>query len=501
MTEEREQPSENGDSLRTISEGASLFFVGKVVSNGLGFLFNLILTQTLGAALFGIYTYANSIAGFLIVFARFGTGKSLMRFIPSYDGDVRGQNSVTALAYLTALCGSITIGAALFLGAPIVSKYTLNEPLLVDVLQILAIVLPFNTITNLTNSVFRALEKLEYQVLISNITEPLLRIISVSIAFVLGYSLIGAVAALAVGAVLTFCAAISFLYTKTELRPTRYKSDVDVREFYNFSLPLTLKDLGQKLYTRVDILMVGFFLTGSAVGIYRVSILVATLLTLPLAGVNQLFPPIVSGLYTEGKVEELEATYQIVTRWVFTLVLPAALALISYSSQVLRIFGPEFSEGAVILSLFTVAQLTNCAVGPSGFLLMMTDHQYLNLANQWVLGILNVVLNYTLILEYGFIGAAAATAGTLTFINLVRVLEVWHTEQMLPYSHKYWKPLLAGGCSILIMVGWRILLDGYTLLVVGSATGMIAFVGILVVSGIEKEDREFYVSNIRPRFK
>ncbi len=501
MTGFRNNDAESEDSLWTISKGASLFFVGKLTANGLGFLFNLILTQTLGAALYGIYTYANTITGFLIVFARLGTGKSLLRYIPSYDDDPLGRNSVTGLAYLTALLASVLIGVGIFYAAPIVSEYTLNDPLLVDVLRILALVLPFNTMINLTNAVFRALEKLEYQILVSNVIEPLVRIIGVSAAFALGYSLIGAVSAVAVGAILTFCTAVSFLVARTDIRPTGDRSRVNVSQFYNFSLPLTLKDLGQKLYTRVDILMVGFFLTGSAVGIYRISILVATLLTLPLAGVNQLFPPIASGLYSDDKMAELEATYRIVTRWVFTLVLPAALTLIIYGSELLRIFGSEFSGGAAVLSLFAVAQLTNCAVGPSGYLLMMTDHQYLNMANQWILGLLNVVLNYAFILEYGFIGAAAATAGTLAFINVVRVVEVGYTEGIIPYSRKYWKPLVAGGGSILVMAGWKFLLTGYTVLIVGTATGLFAFAGALVLFGLEDEDRRFFAENLKPRLE
>ena len=308
-------------------------------------------------------------------------------------------------------------------------------------------------------------------------------------------------AALAIGGVLTFGIAISILYSRTDIRPTGERSRGSVSEFYNFSLPLTLKDLGQKLYTRVDILMVGFFLSGAAVGVYRVSILLTTFLTLPLSGINQLFPPIASGLYSDNKVEELESIYQTVTRWTLTVVIPAALVLIVYSSEVLRIFGEDFTGGGFVLLFFGIAQLTNCAVGPSGLLLMMTNHQYLNLVNQWVLGVGNVILNYVLILEFGFIGIAVATAGTLTIINIVRVIEVWYVEGMTPYSKKYWKPIVSGLVTVLVMLGWRLFLSGYPLLIIGSITGSLVFATVLFLLGIEREDREFYAENIKPRIK
>jgi len=139
--------------------------------------------------------------------------------------------------------------------------------------------------------------------------------------------------------------------------------------------------------------------------------------------------------------------------------------------------------------IFTIGQLTNCAVGPSGFLLMMTDHQYLTLLNQWALGILNIVLNYFLILEYGVNGAAIATATTLTVINLLRVLEVWYAEGLTPYSRQFWKPLAAGAIGGVGIYVSKIFFDGFVLLIVGSITGFACFSVALLVFGISPRDK------------
>jgi len=310
--------------------------------------------------------------------------------------------------------------------------------------------------------------------------------------------LVGAVAGVAIGAVLTVSVALSILYTKTDIRSTGARSSGSVQEFYNFSLPLTLKDLGRKLYTRVDILMVGLFLSGSTVGIYRVSILLSSFLTLPLSGINQLFPSITSNLHSNGERDELEEVFQIITRWTFTIVIPPAIALVVFSQEALQIFGNDFSGGSSVLVLFTVAQFTNGAVGPSGFLLMMTDHQYVNLANQWTLGLSNLILNYLFILQFGLIGVAVATAGSLAAINIVRVIEVWYLEDMTPYSSSFLKPIAAGVISVPAMAVWTLVLSGYPLLFVGSASGLAVFAAAIVLFGFEDEDREFYAENVAP---
>ncbi|WP_338756297.1 oligosaccharide flippase family protein [Halobacterium salinarum] len=475
-----------------MTQGASLFAIGRVIGKGLKFALSIILTRFLGRRLYGIYAYASTIVTLLVVLARLGTGKALLRYIPANKDERKKQNRIVGLAYITALIGSAAAGVGLYILAPRISVWTLDNSLFVTTLRVFALVLPFNAIIELTNAVFRSLEVVKYQVLVSYVVDPIAKLAVVSVALFVGYSLIGVMGAIAIGLSLVCSIAISILYLQTSIRPSLkvLSHKKELHEFYNYSVPLTLKDIGSVLYTRVDILMVGFFLSESDVGVYRIVVLVASVLTLPLAAFNQLFPPVASRLYSNGHISELESVYATVTRWTLTAVLVPALVAVIYSSELLRVFGPGFSDGAMVLVIFTIGQLVNCIVGPSGFLLMMTDHQYITLLNQWVLGILNIVLNYFLILEYGVSGAAIATATTLTVINILRVLEVWYTERVTPYSLQFWKPLAAGAIGGVGIYASKIFFDGMLLLVFGSFVGFILFATTLVAFGISPQDKE-----------
>ena len=489
----------DGGSLSTITRGASLYFIGKIVSNALKVIFNLVLTRTLGSTLYGVYTLGYTILSFFMILSRMGTGQSLLRFLPNHRDDSVRRNWYVSLAYGTAIVGSVIVGLALYVSAPLINEYTLQNYILIDTLRIFAVLLPFHTLIQLTNAVFRALERLEYQVVVADVVEPTLQISAVSAAFLLGYSLLGAVAGLAIASLLTVSVGITLLYARTDVRPTRTPHTESIRKFYDFSIPLTMKDLGELVYKRVDILMVGFFLTGSAVGVYRAALLVPSLLTLPLTAISQLFPPVASNLYAEGELEELESVYSVTTRWVFTAILCPALAVIVYRNEVLRIFGEDFATGGGIIALLTIAQMSNCAVGASGYLLMMTDNQYMNLYNQWLLGISNVVLNYVLIEAYGLVGAAMATAGVLAAINVLRVVEVWYLERMTPYTRSYWKPLISGAVAGTTMYGMQFVLSGYPLLVGGSFLGLLVYAVTIFAVGIEREDMMFYEENVQSR--
>jgi O-antigen/teichoic acid export membrane protein len=479
--------SDHTDSLSLISGGAGLFILGKIFSRGVDFITNVLLTRFLGASIYGIYSYINVVLSLFIILTKLGGDNSVMRFVPEYESQPRKRQGILILAYGSSLLLSIITAFILYLLAPLISSYTLDNVLFIRVLRITAIVIPFNTLSTLTFAIFKSIERMDYNIISSLVTQPLLRLFFVGGAVVAGYSLIGAAAGIIVTGLFTTIVAFIILFRRTDLNPFGKPRFTEAKEYYNFSIPLTFNQVGYFLYNRIDVLMIGFFFSGSEVGIYRISVAVAGFLSLSLAAFNQLFPPIASRLYHNNQHNELEAIYQTVTRIIFTISLFPAITAVLYTPEILLIFGEEFTRGVPVLILLTFAQLTNCLVGPSGFLLMMSDHQYVSLANQVGSGILNAVLNYIFIITFGFVGAALATAIVVVLINLLRVAQVWYFEGFYPYDRSYLKPVAAGGISAMILYGCSLIFQQYVLLIIGGATGAIAFFGVLYLLGIEQE--------------
>ncbi len=506
-----DQSSDSYSPLQSVSRGASFFMVGKGLDNGVRFLLNLVLVRGLGELLFSVYAFSFVVLKFVGVLTNLGTDQSILKFVPQYEDNPAKRRRMLGLAYLTSLVAGVAVAVGLYFGAPLVTQYANDEyrPYLTGVLRVFAIVLPFNTLTNCVKSQFKSLELPEYQVFIMNILIPVTRIAAVGIALLLGAELIGVVASTVVATILVFVSAVWLVLQKTDLRPAFGASRADTVEFYDFSLPLTLNQAGYVLSNYVDILMVGFFVAaGNAAGIYRTATVLAGLLILPLSAFSQLFPPIASRLYNNDQMADLESLYSRVTRWSFTLALFPAVGAIVYSNELLVLFSEGFTEGQSVLLLFVVAQLTNASVGPSGYVLMMTDHQYLTLANQWILGVFNVVLNYLFIQEFGLVGAALASASVITAVNLLRVAEVWYTEGLFPYTFRYVKPIAAGVASAVVMVGTKSVVSNYVTVAefgamgavaqgaVGGVVGLAVFALVLYMLGIEQEDREFFADNL-----
>ncbi len=490
-----DQTTSRFEFLRSIVDGASIFIVGEILYKASGFILNILLARVLGPVMYGIYTFAYLYITVSTMFASLGTDQAVLRFLPKYSDDLHNQNWVIAVSIISTIAGSLSIAAGLFVFSPLINSFTLNDPLFVDVLRIIAILLPLDTLIRVLVNVFRGLGKPTEQIFLQKLIRPGLRVCAVIFALILGFALIGTIAALIVASVISLLLGIILLYKRTSVRPigariNKSPETTGLRSFFNYSFPLMLSRAGSVLYNRIDLFMVGFFVGTSAVGYYQISFLLSTAITLPLVACNQLFAPIASQLYDEDKLDELNEIYSTVTRWSFTIALFTTVGGVIYAHEILVFIDPNYAVGAPVLILLSLGQLLNAGVGPSNYLLMMTDNQYLTFINHWAFGILNVILNVVLILEYGMIGAAAATASVLGVLNIVRWIEIRQLEGLSPFKKSYYKPFVASVFAGGIMLLPTLFYSGLITVIIGGILGLLVYGICLYLLGFEPSDVE-----------
>ena len=482
-------------SLASISRGASLYTLGKLVSDGGEFVLHFLVSRWLGPASYGLFAYGKTLAFSALLLTNLGSETAILKYLPQHEDNPEKRRFFLGLAWLTSIGGGLVVSGSLFVFAPVISDLTLAEPRFVGVLRLFAAILFVDTLANLLYATFRAVELIEYEILSKRLCNPLFRVTGVGIVVVLGGTLYDVVVALVVAGCVTLAVAGSLFLSRLDIRPSLDSpgsTGRTVREYYNYSLPLTLKEAGTLLQGRVDVLMVGLFLSSTAVGVYNASVLIAGVLYIPLLAVDQLFPPLASKLVAQGKRDELAQVYSVVTRWVVSFSLPIGVVAVVYRTELLGLFGPGFTAGALVLTLFVVGQLCLAGTGPSDSLLMMTDHQYVVMANEWLFGLANIALNYVCIQAFGLTGAALASAGVLAARNLTTVVELYYLEGIHPYSRAFGKPLLAGAIAGGVMVTATGLFSGVGAVAVGSFGGLVGYAGCLRLMGIEAVDAQLY---------
>lgn len=479
--------------LSDVFEGAGLFAVGMVIKNVTGFIFNWLLSISLGAGLFGVYVYAQLFLSVAQMFSDLGSKRAILRFLPEYSEDVDRQGGYIRFALVISILGSAGFGGGLWIFASEINKLTLETPELTTIIRILALSLPFLSLVHLASNSFRALGQIKYQILINRVLHPLLKVGFIAITLFIAGSLINITIGVALATSVTAVLGISLLLQRTNIQPYQSLSRAQAREFITFSIPISLSNVEGLMYSTVDVFMIGFFLSSTDVGIYKIALLLGTLPLLPLSAVNQMFAPIASKLYTNGEYEELATIYQVINRWVFSVVLLMSIGLTAYRREIMEIFGSAFVRGQLVFLIILTGYFVNASVGPVNWLLTMADRQYLVMVNSWISGFLNILLNYVFILEFGLIGAAIGTASSLILINITRMIEIWVLEGFQPYTRQYVKPILAGIlASIPMFFSAQVLLSHYALFI-GGFFGTALYFGALYLMGFEDRDKQVII--------
>jgi O-antigen/teichoic acid export membrane protein len=118
--------------------------------------------------------------------------------------------------------------------------------------------------------------------------------------------------------------------------------------------------------------------------------------------------------------------------------------------------------------------------GPAGKLLAMCGKERLEFWNAALIGIMNLGLNISLIQKYSILGAALATGFSLSVLNLVRVIEIWHIYRITPHQRSHLLIFLPITIMTALVSGIKFVFGSSIATALGSAllTGVIGLLAL-----------------------
>ncbi|MBN1763791.1 MAG: oligosaccharide flippase family protein [Sedimentisphaerales bacterium] len=254
------------------------------------------------------------------------------------------------------------------------------------------------------------------------------------------------------------------------------------RALLRFSLYQVFSSVLNNLLLHFDILLIGYFLPAGGVGVYRIASRIAEMILIFLRAIRGIFAPIISVLFSQGRIKELGQLFSVTTRWICTLTLPLFFIIVLFPDPILSLFGQDYQEGTGVLMVLSAGQIINALAGAVGFMLVMSGFAGMHLVSDVVVLLLNLVMNLLLIPRFGIMGAGIATASSIAVGNLIRLYLVYIKIGVQPYSRAFIKPLLAG------MTAMAAALSSYHLLFQGAgyylrfASGIAVFVSIYLAT-------------------
>lgn len=464
----------------------SISFVGGIFGRAFEYLVYIAIARSLGAGALGAFSFGLVLMNISSVVAKLGLDKAARKFVPIYSDN---ESELTGVL-LTCICGGILAGliasGTIYLGQDVIVRY--SSEAYGPVILLFLIGIPLKVTMTVGRAATTGFLTTKYSVYIKDFGQSGTAILLVAV----GGFLVGSVEGVVVGYVMSFgfasALALWFLYRQGGFAGVS-NPNFRVREVLVFSLPLTLASAAQFLISWTDILMLGVFESAEIVGTYQAAYQTAVILGFLLFAVGTIFPSIVSDLYDAGEISHLHETFSALTKWVTYLSVLGYTFMVIFRETILTIFGTEFVIAETVLIVIGASQVFSSMVGPSGYLLMMTDYERLEMANTVVASVLNVVLNYYFIHMYGLLGAAIATGLSVFFLNAIRLLEIKLVLGIFPNLRRYWKGIIGvTGASVCMYGASLIPISRFILLIPVGMVGLGVFATLMYGLGFDTED-------------
>jgi len=427
-----------GDDIATLlARGASVVFVIQIASFALRYLLHFGLARWMGAAEYGTYVFAISVATILGIAAKLGLPTAALRFVSEYQegadwGLLHGVIRRLWLATLGAGC----LVALLAFGVVELLHHMgyVGHP---SALQIGVWLIPILGLLTLQKEMVRGLEDMTLAYLPSYIGRHAVVLLGVGAAYYASGSVDSTTALVltvaGIGIVVVGQAGLGWVKVPEPARhaPPTYET----KQWFRVAWPLLLVASFHVVLDQTDLFLLGVFRESVDVGTYNIALKSGTLVTFLLTGINAIAGPRIAKMYRRGNMEKLQRMVTLVAHASFWPSLLGSLALIAIAEPFLGIFGDEFTTAKWAMIILIQGKLTSAAAGSVGYLTNLTGHQDESARVFAWSAVANVLLNLILIPQFGIEGAAVATATTTALWNVWLCVIV--KEEMGVVSHVF----------------------------------------------------------------
>jgi len=391
----------NRSTKQTIVKNVFWLSFGQIGSRLIRAIIIIYAARVLGAAEYGVFSYALGLAAFFTIFADLGLSPLLTREIASNS---EKRSSIFASAFwLKIFLLAITASLVIFV-APKFSNIKEAIPLL----PFVALLVALDNLRDFTFAYFRGIEKMELEgflVVVMNSVIAIAGFIILSFKQTAGallFSYIASVAALSIAA---------FYFIKDLLK--RIFKDFNktiALQFLHNCWPLAFAGLFGIFMLNIDIIMLGWWRTSEEIGYYSASQRVVQIFY-TLSGIiaTAVFPAF-SRFIKQGVFEKAKLLNEKVISLLYLLALPLAVGGIILAQPIIKLlFGKEYLPASLsfqILILTLLIQFPAAVLSNS----LTAYNQQRKLAYYTGLGSLsNVLFNALFIPIWGINGAALAT--------------------------------------------------------------------------------------------
>ena len=380
----------------------SWLFAERVLRMSIGFVVGVWVAKFLGPEQFGIYVYVQSFVALFLTISTLGLEGVVLREI------LKGKDRVEKIigtAISLRIIGALFMLLIMYLATFFTSDDSQTN-LYIFIVGSAAIFQSFNII----DSFFQSKVISKYPVYINSAT--LLLSSLAKVILVLNESELILFIWLIFFDSVIIAMGLIYFFTKinkiSSLKKIGFKKNI-VKDLLNNSWPLIIGAIGASIYMKIDQVMIKNILGNEEVGYYAVAAALSNIWLSITVIINKSFLPAILNAKEKSEkiyILRLQNLYNLLIKIGFLISIPFAL----FSFEIVEfIYSKDYLNSVPILSIYiwsiVFAYLSN--ISTSYFL---AENLKFHASARLILGaLINVFLNYFLILEFGILGAAYGT--------------------------------------------------------------------------------------------
>ena len=269
-----------------MGKGTGVLFFGTILGIFFNFVGRVVIARFYTPDDYGLFNLFFTVLSIFAGIGILGLGTGISRFIGYYAGSGEKHKIKAAEGWglLIGAVSGISFGILLFFIAPWISPLFSEKYVFVDYIRIAAFTLPFYVMLSSLISVFRGHQHTKERILFYDLGRNVLFLIFTFFVGILAFPFIGVIWSMFAATVIVSLSFFVYYLRKQKSLLKNVGSFSFIpsigKKILIFSLPLVLVGIMYQVMGWADTLMIGYFLTGSAVGYYNVARPLATFISI-----------------------------------------------------------------------------------------------------------------------------------------------------------------------------------------------------------------------------
>ncbi len=450
--------------------GAVLSYVSIFVSTLVQLLYTPLLIKMMGQSEYGLYSLISSIIGYLTVLD-LGFGNAIVVYTAKYraQGKVEEEKKLHGMFFMIfCLIGIIAgaLGLVLHFNVENIFNATMTSAEMAKA-KIMMLILAFNLAVTfpftIYSSIISAYEKFTFQKIMSILNTLLKPALMIPLLF-LGYKSIAMTVVITIVNVAILLS--NYIYCRKKLNIKIKYTGFDKKLFkviFGYSFFIFLGVIVDKINWNVDQFILGAVSGTIAVSIYSVAAQLNHLFINLSTAMSHIFLPKMSKMVaSNAKADELTNEMIKVGRIQNYIIFLMATGLILFGKEfIIWWVGKEYIKSYYV-TLILVIPVCFPLIQNLGLSIMQALNKYrFKSISTFVMAIINCIVSFFLAKEYGPIGTAIGTAGSLILCNII-IINIYYAKVINLDIKRFWTEIMKQTAPLLIPIATIILIINIT---------------------------------------